>query len=673
MTDIDQPNDHSASSNQIINGFRYRPDIDGLRAIAVLAVVLFHAGLGFPGGYVGVDVFFVISGFLITSLIIKDLEQGKFSLVSFWERRMRRIWPPLVVVVAATLAAGWFLLLPDDYAELGRSSIWQTLLSANVYFWQDSGYFAGAADEKPLLHTWSLAVEEQFYLVLPLVLMGVAWSGKLRRRTLTALFSFVVVGGLAVSGYGAFHHPSATFFLLPTRAWELAVGSLLAVMPSDPKLGYRSRDVVSIFGLLGVLVPCFLYDKNTVFPGMAAAPPCFGTAALIWANRTPNSQPQGRIAGLLSTPSVVFVGLISYSLYLWHWPIFAFTHYWNFGELTLHTSLACVAASFVLAIASFYLIESPTRKKKVLANRGPVFSAALASSILMLAASWAIDSRNGYPDRLPAQARAVLAKASARTLNRQSMQAEGASKHPTSIQDIEAGTLPTLGKDQTRPSFILWGDSHAKVAMPAFDAFAKQHGLSGRAAILYSTAPFVNFDSGLPNGEPNVIEYSERLLQMIREQNVKDVYLSAYWSLYVEIMGEEKFREIFRETVDRIAATGATVWILMDVPTHQIDVPKAMVGTHMLPFLDWRIEGCTYEEHHQKNSVIFELARQNSSANFIDPAPGLMNKATARYDVICEASPLYYDDNHLTAAGSLKVITPALFAISPLGQLGQQQ
>jgi peptidoglycan/LPS O-acetylase OafA/YrhL len=211
-----------------MTGSGYRPEIDGLRALAVVPVVMFHLGLGFPGGFVGVDVFFVISGFLITGIIRRGIEHESFSLAEFWERRIRRIFPALFVMVVATLAVGSWLLLPNELEELGMSSVAQAFLLANVYFWRDTNYFAGPAEFKPLLHTWSLAVEEQFYLFFPLVL---SFFRQLSRKKLFALFTAVALTSFAGSVYGAFFHAGATFFLLPTRAWELLIGCMLAVFP----------------------------------------------------------------------------------------------------------------------------------------------------------------------------------------------------------------------------------------------------------------------------------------------------------------------------------------------------------------------------------------------------------------------------------------------------------
>lgn len=303
----------------LIQNFRYRPDVDGLRAGAVLAVILFHAGLGFSGGYIGVDVFFVISGFLITSLIVSDLQEGKFRLANFWERRARRIIPALAVVVLGTLIAGWFLLLPREYAALGKSAACQSVFGANFYFYRTTlgGYFAGVADEMPLLHTWSLAVEEQFYLIVPLTFAAVFRFPRLRtRRVLLALFGAGILVSFLASLYGVAHYRIAAFYLLPTRAWELLVGSALAIFPLTWMTKHRpTREILSFVGLAGILVPCWFYTGKTPFPGLAALPPCLGTALIIWSN-----SPLGHatvptsLSRLLATRPVVFVGLISSSI-----------------------------------------------------------------------------------------------------------------------------------------------------------------------------------------------------------------------------------------------------------------------------------------------------------------------------------------------------------------------
>jgi peptidoglycan/LPS O-acetylase OafA/YrhL len=282
----------------------YRPDVDGLRALAVLTVILCHAGLGCPGGFVGVDVFFVISGFLITSLLSREISEGQFSLVAFWERRIRRIFPTIFVVVLATLIAGWFLYLPEDFLTLGKSALAQTVLLANVFFFRKTGYFEDAADTHPLLHTWSLAVEEQFYLLFPLLLFFLTRCG---RKSLVGGIAFLGVGSFALSVVGSYSHPAATFYLLPSRAWELMMGALLAVLPDGRKPTRWLNEAAGLAGLGLILFSVFTYTSLTRFPGVAALPPCLGAALIIFSGRSKITL-VGR--GLVWRP-LVFIGLIS--------------------------------------------------------------------------------------------------------------------------------------------------------------------------------------------------------------------------------------------------------------------------------------------------------------------------------------------------------------------------
>ncbi|MGU0871138.1 acyltransferase family protein, partial [Pseudomonas aeruginosa] len=261
----------------------YRRDIDGLRALAILSVVFYHLGLGgFTGGYVGVDVFLVISGYLITSIIRRDRQAGRFSFVDFWARRARRILPALFVMMAVSLAAGWFLMEPRDYEQLGRSVRYQTMFASNILFWKQDGYFDAASEFKPLLHTWSLSVEEQFYILFPLLLAAI--SGRLLRWRLAILLAVLALS-LAASVWAVSQRPGSAFFLLPMRAWELLAGAALALLPGASR-GHSqwSLQLAATLGIAAILLPVFFYDSDTPFPGLAALPAVLGTALLIWAN-----------------------------------------------------------------------------------------------------------------------------------------------------------------------------------------------------------------------------------------------------------------------------------------------------------------------------------------------------------------------------------------------------
>lgn len=330
----------------LVSELRYRPDIDGLRAVAVLAVVLFHAGISsISGGFVGVDVFFVISGFLITTIIVKEIRRGDFSLTVFYERRIRRILPAFFVVMLFSAVVAYSLLLPQDFENFGKSLVAASLSVSNLLFWRESGYFDSTAELKPLLHTWSLGVEEQFYLFFPLLLMFIARFFKQRWTLWIVLIAF---SSLLLSAWGAKHQPSATFYLLPTRAWELALGGLLA-MGGVPPIHQRFwREIEALLGLGLIVWGISALTPESSFPGLNALYPCLGAALVIHAGSSGPSM----VGNVLSWRPLVLIGLISYSLYLWHWPLLVFAKYYLIRPLTTLETSTVVASSFVAAIAS---------------------------------------------------------------------------------------------------------------------------------------------------------------------------------------------------------------------------------------------------------------------------------------------------------------------------------
>jgi peptidoglycan/LPS O-acetylase OafA/YrhL len=340
---------------------QYRSEIDGLRAIAVLPVVLFHAEFSlFSGGFVGVDVFFVISGYLITTLLLNDLEQGHFSLVRFYERRARRILPSLFLVMLVSTPVAAILMLPSQFADFAKSLIAVSLFSSNILFWRQSGYFEGPADEKPLLHTWSLAVEEQFYLLFPLFML-LFW--RYGRRWLFTTLLLVTATSFLLSEWGWRYEPNANFYLAPTRAWELAVGSIAAFL-----LKYRTiptNDALAALGLGLILFGVFAYDAHTPFPSVYTLVPVVGTALIVLYGRG-----DAWIARLLSWRLFVGIGLISYSLYLWHQPLFAFARI-RVGDPSLTLMLVLIGVSAVLAVLSWKYVEVPIRRRPTVLTLRP--------------------------------------------------------------------------------------------------------------------------------------------------------------------------------------------------------------------------------------------------------------------------------------------------------------
>src|SRR5580704_4964567 len=319
----------------------YRADLDGLRAVSVLLVVGFHSfPINVPAGFIGVDVFFVISGYLITGFILDALAAGTFSILEFYTRRARRILPALCVVIAATLAVGWFVTFPAPYKRLGLDALASALFFPNLIDWSEAGYFDAIAESKPLLHLWSLGVEEQFYLLWPVLLVTLVWWG--RRRT--AVLCLIGIASFVYSCVAVFRDPIAAFYSPLSRLWELGIGSILAFYPV--KLG--RQEIVSLTGLAIILVSALVLNDSRPFPGALAMAPVFGTALVI----------VGRSDALAWAP-LVAVGLISYPLYLWHWPLLSLA-----STLGFHTELAkgsAVAISVLLAWATTQFVEYPVR------------------------------------------------------------------------------------------------------------------------------------------------------------------------------------------------------------------------------------------------------------------------------------------------------------------------
>ena len=355
----------------------YRSEIDGLRALAVLPVILFHAGFEtFSGGFVGVDVFFVISGYLITSIILSGLEQGKFSLAGFYERRARRILPALFFMLLVCTPLAWLLLTTAEFKDYSRSLAAVSIFSSNIVFWLKSGYFDTAAELKPLLHTWSLAVEEQYYLVFPL-LMVFHW--KVTRRWMLLTFGLVFVASLATAHWASYAHPSAAYYLLPTRAWELLIGTFVALYLSHAHRsspGKIASDLGAALGIVLIFVAVFFYSKKTPFPGIYALVPTLGAALFI--TYASDKTVVGRVMG--SEP-LVGIGLMSYGAYLWHQPLFVFVRQLNITHPNKEILLLVSVLSFVFAYISWKFVEMPFRSSSKI-SRLQVFKFAIIGSLL---------------------------------------------------------------------------------------------------------------------------------------------------------------------------------------------------------------------------------------------------------------------------------------------------
>ncbi|WP_296260870.1 MULTISPECIES: acyltransferase family protein [unclassified Pseudomonas] len=630
--------------------FGNRRDIDGLRALAVIAVVLYHFGFSaFSGGFVGVDVFFVISGFLITSIICREINAGRFSFIDFWARRARRIIPALSVVMFAVLLVGWLMMPANDYSQLGRAVRYQATFVSNILFMRQDGYFNPASDFKPLLHTWSLSVEEQYYILFPLLMVLLTRYLRHWRWMLFGLLALSFVLNVWVIK----RNPDEAFFLLPMRAWELLCGAMLAVLPaSDRKLPAWVYQAVSLLGLLAVLYAIFGFDKYTPFPGWAALLPVLGATAMIWAN----GQAPTLVGRLLSLRAMVAVGLISYSWYLWHWPVFVYANAVSVDGMQAWEAGGWVVLTLALAWLSWRLVELPFRDKRLLSGRKPVLFAGLATLLVIgLAGQW-VRSSDGVPHRLSGQA---LQYAQARDwrLGQMDCLLQPGSNDMSKVCRFG-------GDEQIAPVQLVWGDSHAAALMPAIDADAKRYGTAVWLASLSGCLPITGHEP-----RQQCQDFNQATLQSIREHKVRDVVLAARWSLYLygeedgdmqhvlyrgdsRSVAEQKVARDLTAMVRSLRDAGAQVWIFKEVPLQRQGTVARLASLAMVGRSAERL-GRPLAEHLARqqflNSLFTQLSEQDPHVHILDPTPLMCLGGICRAEF--DGYSQYMDENHLSDKG----------------------
>jgi peptidoglycan/LPS O-acetylase OafA/YrhL len=619
----------------------YRPDVDGLRALAILPVVFFHAGLGCPGGFVGVDVFFVISGYLITSLIANDIEAGTFSLLHFWERRIRRILPALLAMILACLVVGWFIFLPSDFAMLGQSAIAQAFLASNVFFWSQSGYFDAASETKPLLHTWSLAVEEQFYLFFPLLLAFLTRRGRfppIRTFVLLAIISF------AASVYGTSHFTSFNFFWLPTRAWELTIGALVALTCGRLSIGPKIAEALGWLGLFLIGLAVFTYDDNTKFPGLAAVAPCFGAAMIILSSESKLTL----VGRMLSFKPVVFIGLISYSLYLWHWPMLAYCKYWSLDNPSAGLRATLLVASAVLAVTSWICIEKPFRKRLIFKSRRQVFCFAGSGLLLLLASGFYIFQAHGFP-----------ARTSRSNVHIPDPKDYAVFQASITVDEAKAGKFVEFGCTQgvtnRSANILVWGDSHAMALIPVISDLCHRHAWRGVQATHFATAPVLDYCSiGKISLHEKSPQFNDAVLGYITHNSISNVLIVGFWDIYLRIdpSHAEFFKAQLLKTVRAVMDTGAKVYVVKDAPELSFDASKyvqlAEARGRSLDSL-----GVTVKEYQMANRDLDKTFDQISQmgATVLEPANYFLIRK-GFYGAVKNGTVLYRDDHHLSIEGA---------------------
>ncbi len=623
---------------------KYRAEIDGLRAIAVVPVILFHAGFSlFSGGFVGVDVFFVISGYLITSLIFNDMEHSRFSLLQFYERRARRILPALFFVMLVCIPFAWYWFMPVDLNDFAQSLIAVSTFSSNILFWLQSGYFDSAAEFKPLLHTWSLAVEEQYYILFPLFLM-VCW--RFGKRVNFVLLSLIMLGSFLAACFAPYimQHPkiiTGNFYLLPTRGWELLIGVLAAfVLQKDTlNLPNNAKNILSSFGLLLIIFSIFLFDKTTPFPSAYTLMPTVGTVLIIvfansgcWVHR------------LLSLKAFVGIGLISYSAYLWHQPILAFVKYRFMGQADDLVLLVLCLSVFPLAYFTWRFIEQPFRNKQKV-SRVFIFSASTVGALAFMSLGFQGFITKGFENYY------FEHRANAQQVHYLSYQ--NFAKTKAFVDGYRLGTCffnsdlsSTLDKEscltmsKDKPNYLLVGDSHAAHLAQAF----ANKGINLLQATANGCRPLKPYE-----GEEICRDLIKDIFEnFIPNHKIDGLILSGRWHETDLIRFGETFNWLLRQDID-ILIIGPTVEYYRNLPEV---LARKEVKTDRIAISDGVIKTKRFKVDRQLKSIIERYQGKVNYLSLIDLLCDNKSCQTTTNDDI----PLVWDYGHYTLEGAEYVV-----------------
>lgn len=636
----------------------YRPEVDGLRAIAVTSVILYHLGLGaFSGGFVGVDIFFVISGYLISAIIMREMGEGRFSFAGFYERRIRRIIPALYLVLFVSSIAAWLLLTPGQLKDYGQSLVATVSFLSNIYFRMKSGYFSPAAEEIPLLHMWSLSVEEQFYIGFPVLLLAIY---RFAPKWLNAALWTALIGSLAYCLYREMDDQTANFFLPHTRAWELAAGAIIATLRPRLQAGIEAKAagwrLAELFGLALMIVPIFYYDNATSFPGWAAIPPVLGTALIILASTA--SSWGGRI---LASGPFVGIGLISYSAYLWHQPLFAFVRVSMVGAPPDWLLWALVAATFILAWVSWRFVERPFRSRSRF-TRKQIFVLAAVASVPLLAFGLAMHVMKGVPARYDAPTLALA---------------------QTALPSPERDNCHTDGIEYRKPDKacryfgdrVTWaamGDSH--VIEPAY-ALAEVLRPSGQGVVHLSFSgcqPALTFDTS----NPGCAAWTRETVGWLEGQkDIRNVVLAYRHSFYlygdqVHAWPEQprnppnftstvppdrartQYWQGYAALVQRLGAAGKTVYIIGPIPDLPANAERYIY--HRRAGQPTGVSRVYYEARNRDALRELAAVAKLPFVRILHPEQAFCDaKACAS---IIDGKGMYFDDNHLSMSGARRLI-----------------
>jgi len=623
----------------------YRADIDGLRAFAIIPVLLFHAGFSlFPGGYIGVDIFFVISGFLISSILIKEINKNTFSFSNFYKRRIRRLAPPLFVMYICVIIAFSSIYPTFLFDDLIYSITTSMLFVSNIFFWKQGGYFANELELQPLLHTWSLSVEEQFYVFFPffLLLMSKFINSTAKK---IALLILVILTSLLLAIYMAPPRGSfASFYLLPTRIYELGLGALVAmVLTASPKMKIREFKYLKELGLLLTIIPIFLYDDRTPFPSYYALLPVIGSCFVII-----SAKEQGIAYRILTFKPIIYIGLISYSLYLWHWPVIVFNN-WVLADINEGLrAIISIILSLTLGSLSFHFVEAPFRKghrfndsallKLFTIGSGSIF--ALCAGLLIIGNGSLVD-----PEKKRETAYNIA-------IEKEPTRKECTDK----IRNSNKFSVCTLASTKVTPvkKIFIWGDSHASALMPAFSHVSEDNLVN--FAVTTGCPPLIGVKrTDLYQSCPQV---NRMVLKHILESDYDLIVLSAAFNNYLNrgllgLIDSTYQRDVLQtkaafitgltKTLENFEVNSIDFIIIAQPPHFEENVPLSYLRQSILQgYYDKKPMPVSI--YNEQKEIFYNLIPKQWESHIVDVSPLFCSENTCR--ISSENNELLYKDKH---------------------------
>ncbi len=644
---------------------QYSFEIQGLRGISILAVMLFHfGGVPLPGGYAGVDMFFVISGYVITQLIVREHRAGRFTLAGFYKNRVIRLLPNLFAMIVATIVIGYFLLLPYDFSQFGKSLQFTAVYLTNLVFARQQGYFDLSREVKPLLHTWSLSIEEQFYLFFPLLLV-MLWRFRYRRWM---VFGMLFVFSVAWKVWVIQQDHISSFFSFPGRIWEFMIGAMAAQVSDDIRQRFARNEWFSVVAILSILLTFLFLDERIPYAGVWVAVSCFATAALILSSHGT------RVGAVLSGKQLVFAGALSYSLYLWHWPLLVLLRnlQWEIPQLLQLPLL--IVGTFAVAYPAWRFIEAPLHRNKDRYSARQAGLATLAFAVFVIAAGGYIYGKGGMEERFPTWVKV-----------RQNLQdfdlykAAGVDKNPWRACGLPTGTsgglssCAVIGEVGVEAKFLLIGDSHAFAWAPVFDVVASKHHQAGIYSSLPGCPPILGVHSIDVNRDMCEADLERKLGGLLDNfGDIRKVYLVAHWNMYAEgnrikgvlqrpsmLLSDSRDESLdaqqsqhvmaraFGRTVEFFERRGIAVVVMLDVPTLPLVIQQLADG-YEVPLDEYRAQGRFMTE------MVGRLAAENPNLSLATPG-----------EILCQSGScatkfgndyLYSDNNHISAAGAFHLL-----------------